>query len=126
MKRVWIALAILAGILCGTLAHSRCLSDLTVQLSTRLSQASEAADRGHWSQAAALTNAAQQQWENQDFYLYVMLRHGCLDEIRTGFAQAQAYLEHRAAWEYSAALAHLITQLELLSEAEQLTVQNIL
>ena len=126
MKRVWISLAILAAILGSTLAHSHCLSTLTGQLTAQLSQAAAAADQGHWAQAAALTHSARQQWEKRDFYLYVMLRHGCLDEIRTSFTQAQAYLDHRTPWEYRASLAQLITQMELLSEAEQLTVQNIL
>ena len=126
MKRIWLSLLLLAAILGGTLAHSRQLGALTDTLCGQLRQAAQAADRGHWPQAAALTDAAWQQWERRGFYLHAMLRHDSLDEIRTGFARARAYLDHQAPWELSAALAELVHQLELLQEAEQLTLQNVL
>ena len=58
-------------------------------------------------------------------YLHVLLRHADTDQIYAGFQETLALLESQEYGEYAAANARLVTQIELLSEAEQLTLKNV-
>ena len=125
MKRLWIALALLGAIFAGTLLHIRSLHGFTDRLSALLEQAEELAEAERWEQAAALTVQARDIWTDRDVYLHVLLRHGDTDSIYTVFRETLALLESREYGEYAAANARLRTQIELLYEAEQLTLKNI-
>ncbi|WP_297214062.1 DUF4363 family protein [uncultured Flavonifractor sp.] len=125
MKRLWIALALLGAIFAGTLLHIRSLHGFTDRLSTLLGQAEELAEAERWEQAAALTVQARDIWTGRDVYLHVLLRHGDTDSIYTAFRETLALLESREYGEYAAANARLTTQIQLLYEAEQLTLKNI-
>ena len=126
MRRLWIALALLAAVFCGTLFNSWYLADLTGALSRTLAQAEARAEGGAWEEAEALTRQAYEAWSDWDVYLHVLLRHGDTDQVYTGFREVLEFLTCQEGGEYSAANARLIAQIELLSEAEQLTLKNIL
>ena len=55
MKRLWIALILLAAILAGTLLHARALRSFTGEVTGLLDLAQAAAGAGRWTDAAALT-----------------------------------------------------------------------
>lgn len=127
MKRIWIALAIMALILSGTLCHSLYISRFANDLTTLLESAESEAESSNWDKAAALTRTAQKKWVDRDRYLHITLRHDVTDGVYTSFREVLEYLQcQEDGGEYSAANARLIAQLELLSEAEQLTLKNIL
>lgn len=126
MKRMWIALALLAALLCGALLHSQSLSRFTDALTGALSQAQELAGAQRWEEARALTGEALDLWQDRDLSLHILLRHGDTDQIHSGFQEVLALLSSREYGEYAAANARLITQLTLLSEAERLTLKNVL
>ncbi|WP_251444951.1 DUF4363 family protein [Vermiculatibacterium agrestimuris] len=126
MKRIWIALAILLAVLCATLYHSVYLSHFTQDLSSLLEAAETEAESGDWDKAAALTQTAQDKWAQRECYLHITLRHDVTDNIYTDFREVWEFLHCQESGEYSAANARLIAGLELLSEAERLTLQNVL
>lgn len=126
MKRVWIASAILALTLCATLYHSFYLNHFTQDLTALLEAAETEAEAEHWEKAQSLTQTAQDKWAERGQYLHITLRHDVTDDIYTGFREVWEFLHCQEAGEYSAANARLIAGLELLSEAEQLTLQNVL
>ena len=76
--------------------------------------------------AQAATEAAFQRWNNHEMYLHILLRHSDTDLIYAGFQEALEYLDCREGGEYSAANARLMLRLGLLSEAERLTLKNVL
>lgn len=125
MKRLWIALALLAALLCGTLLHTWSLRGFTQGLTDSLDQAQALARADRWEEARSLTEEALQTWRGRDVYLHVLLRHADTDQIYAGFQETLALLESEEYGEYAAANARLITQIELLSEAEQLTLKNV-
>ena len=125
MKRLWIALALLAALLWGTLLHTWSLRGFTQGLTHTLEQAQELTRADRWEEAQALTEKALQTWRGRDVYLHVLLRHGDTDQIYAGFQEVLALLDSGEYGEYAAANARLITQIELLSEAEQLTLKNV-
>ncbi len=126
MKRVWIALGILLVVFTTTLLHSGNIATLSHDLSALLEEAEANAEQGDWTGARELTETARSKWEAKDVYLHFTLRHSETDAIYTGFREVAEFIECQESGEYSAANARLIAQLELLSEAEQLTLKNIL
>ena len=126
MKRLTAALFLLALVLCATVFHSRYLNRLTGGFCEQLQQAATLADQDNWSQALNLTEQTLTKWEQQDFYLHVMLRHTDIDAIRQTFHEVIESLSLAEPDQYTAANAKLITQLELLAEAEQLDLKNVL
>lgn len=126
MKRAWIALGILAAVFSAALYNSCCLRDLTQELTGLLTQAQAQAESGRWTKAEHLTRAAVELWEEKDLYLHITLRHADTDNVHTGFRETLEFLESQEQGEYSAANARLITLIELLCEAEQLSLKNVL
>ena len=125
MKRLWIALALLGALLAGTLLHTWSLEGFTGALTGQLEQAQTLAAADRWEESGALTEEALQTWRDRDVYLHVLLRHADTDQIYAGFQETLALLESQEYGEYAAANARLVTQIELLSEAEQLTLKNV-
>lgn len=126
MKRIWIALALLLAIF-GCAVYNGCyLGELTGEIGGLLTQAEAQAEAGRWEEAEKLTEAARRRWEEKDLYLHVTLRHSDADQVYTGFREVTEFLASREQGEYSAANAKLIAQLELLAEAEQLSLKNVL
>lgn len=125
MKRAWIALAILLTVLAGTLCHSFYIERFTGNLIQLLEQAESRAEAGEWDLAERLSQTAHEKWDKKDGYLHVLLRHSDTDQIYMGFYEVEEFLQRQEDGEYSAANAKLIAQLELLSEAEQLSLKNL-
>lgn len=125
MKRLWIAVALLLAVFCGTLINNVYLRQLTGDLSQLLTRAEAVAERGDWQEARRLTEEADALWHSRDIYLHTLLRHADIDQIHVGFREVGEYITCQEAGEYSAANARLVTQIELLYEAEQLTLKNV-
>ena len=98
----------------------------SASLSSSSRSSSRAWAAGDWAGAQAATEAAFRRWNNHETYLHILLRHSDTDQIYAGFQEAMEYLDCREAGEYSAANARLLLRLELLSEAERLTLKNVL
>ena len=126
MKRVWIAIAILLVMLTGTLCHSFYVNRLIGEIKGLLETAQTQAEQGEWASAEESTQLAIHRWESRDAYFHIMLRHGETDLIHIGFRQVAEFIQCHETGEYSAANSGLITELELLAEAEQLNLKNIL
>lgn len=126
MKRIIIAAAILLLTFFATLGHSFYLSSFTKDLASLLETAEAQAEKENWQTAQELTQTAMDKWETRDGYLHIFLRHDGTDSIYTGFREVSEFIQCQEGGEYSAANARLIAELELLSEAEQLTLKNIL
>lgn len=126
MKRVWIAIGLLLIVLSGTLAHSFYIASFSHDLTLLLEAAESEAEQGAWDKAEELTRTARQKWDRRSTYLHITLRHDETDEIYTGFREVAEFIQCQEGGEYSAANARLIASLELMAEAEQLTLKNVL
>ena len=126
MKRIIIAAAILLITFAATLGHSFYISSFTEDLTALLEAAEAQAEKEDWLAAGDLTQAAREKWEDSGTYLHILLRHSETDSVYTGFREVAEFIQCEEGGEYSAANARLIAELELLSEAEQLTLKNIL
>ena len=126
MKRLWIAVAVLAIILSSTLTNSRYLNRIINDYTQQLEDAHRLAEADNWTSASKLTAQVTERWHKHDFYFHVMLPHRDIDEIHLTFQEVEEYLKLEEADQYNAANAKLIAQLGLLSEMEQLNLKNIL
>ena len=126
MKKGWLAIGLLVGMVILSLRHVSALRGLTADLGEQLRRAEELAERGDWDEAAELTRAASEQWDGRAFYLHVTLDHKTADDIAVGFAETLEFLEWQETGEYSAANARLMEQLKLLGEVERPNLENLL
>jgi len=126
MKRVWIAAGLLLLVFVLTLCHSFYLTRFTDELTGLLEQAESCAERGDWDAAEQYNCQAHDRWEANDTYLHIFLRHTDTDAIYASFHEVEEFLQCQESGEYSAANARLVVLLDLLSEAEHLTLKNVL
>lgn len=127
MKRLLAACLIIFLLVGTSCLHVGHLEALTAELTDRLETVRSRLSREDWDGAQRAMEQVCTQWEERSFYLHITLRHTEIDAIRASMKEITAYLrsrEDRA--ECLAVLARLVNQLELLLEAEQLTVKNIL
>lgn len=126
MKKGWLAVGLLAGMVVLSLWHVSALRGLTEDLGEQLRRAEELAESGDWDRAEEITKAASEQWNGRAFYLHVTLDHKTADDIAVGFAETLEFLEWQETGEYSAANARLMKQLKLLGEVERPNLENLL
>ncbi len=126
MKRLFAALAILILLLCSSLYTGHRVSQLADSCIQQLRSAQQLATQNDWAQASSITQQAYQTWQDHDFSLHALMRHDDTDQILLSFRAVEQYLQLEEMDQYAAANATLITQLELLAEMEQPTVENVL
>jgi hypothetical protein len=127
MRRFWISLAVLWGLLGATLCNTCYLRAYTHQLTALLTQAQTCAAGGDWDAAADRTEAALETWKSRETYLHMVLPHKDTDEILLDFHQVLQLLYHREdGGEYAATNTRLITRIGLLYEMEQFNLKNLL
>jgi hypothetical protein len=126
MKRLWSAAALLVAIFCAMLYNTHFLCRFSGELAQALEQAEAYAEQGDWRRAESMTRQAYDLWQSRDSYLHITLRHADTDLIYSGFREVLEFITCQEAGEYSAANARLLTEIELLYEAEQLTLKNVL
>ena len=126
MKRIWICCGILAFLFLGALGNSFYLHRLSETMVDTLLQAQAAAEEEHWDRAASLTAEVESQWSSHAKYLYIMMRHNEADDVTIGLQEVQQLLRWGENAEYTSANARLITQIQLLTEMEELSIENLL
>jgi hypothetical protein len=126
MKRLAVAAGILLLLLVLSICSGLALSDLTGQCITQLKNAQEMATQNDWESAKSITCSAYQIWNDHKFALHTLLRHAEADEILVSFRCVNQYLELEEMDQYAAANVTLITQLELLTETERVSPENVL
>lgn len=126
MKRLWIAVGLLALLLAASLTNAWYAQKLTGNMGERLRQAQTLTGQGNWDRAEALTRQVYEDWQDHHFYFHTLMRHSDTDQVLRAFRQVLEYLRLREPDQYNAANADLVAQLELLAEMEQATVVNVL
>ncbi len=126
MKRLILSLALLAALAGLGAWNTGRIDDSCQRTCALLRQAQERGESDDWTGAEALIRAAWAEWNERSTYLYTVLRHDYTDEIYTEFHELIELIEWGENPEYAAASSRLIAQLEHLSEAERLTLENLL
>ena len=74
MKRLWLAAALMAAMLAGSLVNAWYAQDLCDGLNRELEQAQKSAQAGNWDRAEELTREVYQSWQDHHFYLHTVMR----------------------------------------------------
>ena len=128
MKRLFVSIGLIALMAALSALHIWHLNGITGQLTALLTQAQEEVAAEHWDEAARLTRQARDRWMDHERYLHVTLRHADTDAVQISMDEALAFLEggEKQPAEYAAVNARLLTQLNLLVEAELPTLTNLM
>ena len=127
MKRLLLPSLLILLIACGSLLNSHSLTKLTLELSDMLSEAQLLAEPGRTDEALTLTEQAEKAFLEYSAYLHSTLNHQTIDEIRFSFSEVLEYLrKDDFGPRYTAANSALIIQLQLLADAEEFSLNNLL
>lgn len=126
MKRFTFACAALLLLLVLSLVSGWYMNRLCGNYTQQLKSAQQLATQDDWGQARTITQHVYQDWMEHSFLLHALLRHSDTDQILISFRSVDEYLHLKEIDQYVSANAVLITQLELLAEMEQPTLENVL
>ena len=126
MKRLTFACSALLLLLVLSLASGWHVNRLCSNYTQQLKSAQQLATQDDWPQAHSITQHVFQDWMKHSFLLHALLRHSDTDQILISFRSVNEYLLLKEIDQYVSANAILITQLELLAEMEQPTLENVL
>jgi hypothetical protein len=126
VKRLWIGIGLLAGILIAGLWTSAKLGEIHTAISDTLTAAAEAAQDGRWQQADELAQKAEESWQDRWNFSAALADHTIMDEIDGFFAEAKIYRENRNGVAYAAICGRLSIAIEALQEGHRLTWRNLL
>jgi hypothetical protein len=126
MKRLWIAVALLAALLICSFVNYFYIKAFCKELTGDLSHAEEYAQAGNWDLTEKNIGSALSKWESHEHYLHIVFIHQDIDQILISFHSLQQLAQHRETLGmFSSSCAGLITQIDLLYEMDELTLENI-
>ena len=123
MRRIWIGVGILVGLLVVGLLVMRITDRQLGEVSETLKQASEAEN---WDEAVTLAQKAQKDWKQKWHLMAALADHTDMDEIDESFAQLEVYQQHRAQLYHAAGCARLAEAVRDLEENHRFSWWNLL
>ena len=123
MKRIWIGIAILLGLLAVGL-FLMWLTDH--RLGEVAGQLEKAAQEENWDRAVELTDRAKKLWEDNWYFSAALADHTDIDQIDAIFAQLKVYVKHKDPVAHAATCAWLSEAITDLEENHRLTWWNLL
>ena len=125
MRQLWIAVAILGGMLALTAWNVTVMHQQVQPIVEELHQAAAAREED-WPQAEALTQTIREQWQEQVPYLQMVHAHEHTDEATLSLQTLEGALASRSPGEYATAAARMAGTLEIILHRERLTAENLL
>jgi len=127
VKRFWIACALLALLLGGTLGQGYYTAGYLEDMASRLERAQKLVENSeNWDEARRMSEAVFSDWEKHSFHVHATMNHQDTDQVLFSIQSVEQYLQLEEMDQYVAANAQLAAQLRLLVELEQPTLENIL
>ena len=126
MKRVWVALGLVALILAGGLLALWHLEKITGEMEDTLGQLAQAVERQEDGRILALSQAFREQWERAEPGIRRYVHHDELDAITGGCARLAALARYRDYGELAAETDRMRLLVAHMLEAERPTLGNIL
>ena len=126
MKKEWLAVALLAAVVLGSVLNLRFLKSFTAELDGNVADAVTEADAENWASAETLALRALQDWTDMDKYTHIFIRHGAIDEVTSGFCTLMGTIYAKDLPALYAAQLALHDRLTELYEMERVTPGSIL
>lgn len=125
MKRVIIAVLLLAGLLFFCIWAFQYLDHETAQLAHMVAETEQAVTKQDFQAATDYIDTAYVYWDNLAGIFGALVRHNELDDIETLFVGAKCAIENQDAQESLMQLSKLRSMLRHLPEMETPSFQNI-
>ena len=126
MKALYLPALILSLLLGLSLWTGSYVSSRAEEWSRYLEEADRLAQLEQWDLAKVQIDAGYERWSDRQALFHIIMEHQELDEAEVLFAAAYAACDQQDVPDFHAALAQLLTQIRLLAETQQVSLQNIL
>ena len=126
MRRFWIGLGLLLGILAVGLWTTVKMGRIHTSISENLICSAQAVQNGNWSEADEYADKAGEAWRNSWHFSAALTDHTVLDEIDGIFAETEVYRKNRNELAYAASCAKLAQQIDAVQEGHKLSWWNLL
>ena len=127
MKRFfWIPFLLLLALFSATLANAAVADRLVEDWCTELDQLQSTAQAEDWDSVRDDLSALHESWDAHATYFHIILQHDELNEVESLLARADSFAFEQDEGEFRACVAELKSQLLVLSEMQEISIQNIL
>ena len=127
MKRFfWIPFLLLLALFSATLVNAAVADRLVKDWCTELDQLQNTAQAEDWDSVRTDLAAFHQGWDRHATYFHIILQHDELNEVESLLARADSFAFEQDEGEFRACVAELKSQLLVLSEMQEISIQNIL
>ena len=127
MKRFfWIPFLLLLALFGATLVNAAVADRLVEDWCTELDQLQSTAQAEDWDSVRTDLAAFHQGWDRHATYFHIILQHDELNEVESLLARADSFAFEQDEGEFRACVAELKSQLLVLSEMQEISIQNIL
>ena len=127
MKRFfWIPFCLLLALFGAALANAAVADRLVEDWCTELDQLQSTAQAEDWDSVRTDLAAFHQGWDRHATYFHIILQHDELNEVESLLARADSFAFEQDEGEFRACVAELKSQLLVLSEMQEISIQNIL
>ena len=127
MKRFfWIPFLLLLALFSATLVNAAVADRLVVDWCTERDQHQSTAQAENWDSVRGDLSALHESWDKRTAYFHIVLQHDELNEVESLLARADSFAFEQDEGEFRACIAELKSQLLVLSEMQEISIQNIL
>lgn len=123
MKRIWIGIGLLMGLLVLGFVASNQMVRVHLGIAKQLEQA---AQEPQWEQAVSLSREAKEAWHRHRSFTASLSEHDNIDQIDSLFAQLEVYQTQADPLSHASACAYLSEAISALLDAHRLTWWNLL
>lgn len=126
MKAFYIPTALLTAILCFSLWAGHYVRQQSDTWTDQLEYAALSAQKDDWAGADSIIQTVYADWNKQQLLFYTVMDHAELDEAQALFVGSFAACREQDSEDFHILLAQLSLQLQLLAEAQDISIKNIL
>ncbi len=126
MKYFVLPAAVLAALISLSLFNSRAMAQNTDIWVQELEKAQLSSAEENWDETVLAVEAAYEHWLSRETYLHIVCVHEDLNNAESLFRRCLILSHDGDIPEFHSNIAELISQLKLLSQAESVSLKNIL
>ena len=122
----WIPFLLLLALFSATLLNAAVADGLVQGWCAELDKLQDTAQAEDWDSVRGDLSALHESWDKHTAYFHIVLQHDELNEVESLLARADSFAFEQDEGEFRACVAELKSQLLVLSEMQEISIQNIL
>ena len=126
MKKEWIAILLLGGILAGNLWNLRHMDTLAQALLRTTEDAYSASVEEDWPSAVTMAENARRLWFSEELYTHIFIRHPEIDSLTDELCDLRGAIEGRDSAEILGAYLSVTARINSILKMEMPSVGSIL